>query len=139
MKKKAIIDFLYKHGIFRSAVAYVYTVKFQKQDLPHIHILIFLKEPYKLNTADAINSCIWARWPDPERQPQLFETIKRCMVHGPCGTVNPHLPCMENGKCMKGYSKLFAKFTTIDKHGFPIYFRPDDGCSCSIGGIHVNN
>ena len=58
--KKAIINFIYKHGIFGSAVAYVYTIKFQKCGLPHIHILIFLKEPYKLHTANAIDSCIWA-------------------------------------------------------------------------------
>jgi hypothetical protein len=29
MKKKAIIDFIYKHGIFGSAVAYVYTIEFR--------------------------------------------------------------------------------------------------------------
>jgi hypothetical protein len=139
MKKKAIIDFIYKHGIFGSAVAYVYTIEFQKRGLPHIHILIFLKEPYKLHTAEAIDSCIWARWPDPETQPLLFETIKRCMVHGPCGAANPNSPCMENGKCTKGYPKSFAGFTTMDEHGFPIYFRPDDGCSYSVGGFCVDN
>ena len=48
-------------------------------------------------------------------------------------------PCMENGKCTKGYPKLFAKFTTMDKHRFPIYFRPNGGRSYSIGGIHINN
>jgi len=60
LKKKAIIDFVFKHGIFGSAVAYVYMIKFQKRGLPHMHILIFLKEPYKLKTTDAIDSCIWA-------------------------------------------------------------------------------
>ena len=60
MKKKAIIDYIYKHGIFGIAVAYVYSIEFQKRGLPHIHTLIFLKEPYKLNTTDAIDSCIWA-------------------------------------------------------------------------------
>ena len=104
-----------------------------------MHILIFLKEPYKLNTTQAIDSCIWARWPDPETQPLLFETIKRCMVHGPCRAANPNSPCMENGKCTKGYPKPFAEFTTMDEHGFPIYFRPNDGRSYSIGGIYVNN
>src|SRR6266702_4520372 len=82
MKKRAIINFIYKHGIFGSAVAYIYTIEFQKRGLPHMHILIFLKEPYKLKTTDAIDSCIWARWPDPETQLLLFETIKSCMVHG---------------------------------------------------------
>ena len=30
MKKDALIDYVYKHGIFGTAVAYVYTIKFQK-------------------------------------------------------------------------------------------------------------
>ena len=139
MKKKAIIDFIYKHGIFGIAVAYVYSIEFQKRGLPHMHMLIFLKEPYKVNTTEAIDSCIWARWPDPESQPLLFKTVKKCMVHGPCGPANPNSPCMENGKCLKGYPKPFAEFTTMDEHGFPVYFRPNDGHSYSVGGFQVNN
>ena len=139
MKKKAIINFIYKHGIFGSAVAYVYAIDFQKRGLPHMHLLLFLKEPHKLNTPDEINSCIWARWPNPQTQPLLFETVKKCMVHGPCGTANPNSPCMENGKCTKGYPKPFAEITTMDEHGFPMYFRPNDGRSYSVGGIYVNN
>jgi hypothetical protein len=124
MKKKAIINFISKHGIFGRTVAYVYSIEFQKRGLPHMHLLIFLKEPYKLNSTDAIDSCISARWPDPVTQPLLFETIKKCMVHGPCGAANPHSPCMVNGKCSKGYPKPFAEFTTMDasEHGFPVYF-----------------
>ena len=76
MKKDALIDYVYKHGIFGRAVAYVYTIEFQKRGLPHIHLLIFLKEPYKLLTPEAINSCIWAHWPDPNTQPLLFKTVK---------------------------------------------------------------
>ena len=76
MKKDALIDYVYKHGIFRRAVAYVYTIKIQKWGLPHIHLLIFLKEPYKLLTPEAIDSCIWTCWPDPDMQPLLFETVK---------------------------------------------------------------
>ena len=46
---------------------------------------------------------------------------------------------MENGKCTKGYPKPFTEFTTMDEHGFPVYFRPNDGRAFSIGGIQVNN
>ena len=139
MKKKAILDHIYKHGVFGHAVAYIYTIEFQKRGLPHMHCLIFLKEPYKLTTTDAIDSCIWARWPDPETQPLLFETVMRCMVHGPCGAANPNAPCMENDKCTKGFPKTFAPFTTMDEHGFPVYFRPDDGRSYFVRGIWVDN
>ena len=50
MKKKVVIDYIYKHGVFGSAVTYVYTIEFQKCRLPHMHILIFLKGA--LQTAD---------------------------------------------------------------------------------------
>lgn len=44
LKKKAIIDDIYKNGILRWTVAYVYTIEFQKQGLPHMHLLIFLEQ-----------------------------------------------------------------------------------------------
>jgi hypothetical protein len=139
MKRNALIDYIYNRGIFGSAIAYVYTIEFQKRGLPHVHLLLFLEEPYKLNTTQAIDSCIWARWPDPDTQPLLFDTVKRCMVHGPCGSANPSSPCMDNGKCTKGYPKPFAEFTTMDENGFPVYLRPNDGHSYIVGGVPVTN
>ena len=59
MKKKALIDLICKGGIFGSAVAYIYTIEFQKRGLPHIHNLIFLEEPFKLKTTPVIDTCIW--------------------------------------------------------------------------------
>ncbi|KIM40031.1 hypothetical protein M413DRAFT_29163, partial [Hebeloma cylindrosporum] len=56
LKKKAVVDYIYKFGVFGSVAAYVYTIEFQKRGLPHMHILIFLKEPYKLLTPEAIDS-----------------------------------------------------------------------------------
>jgi len=61
------------------------------------------------------------------------------MVHGPCGPANCNAPCMENGKCSKGYPKPFAEFTTMDEHGFPVYFRPNDGRSYLVGNMWVDN
>ena len=139
LKKKAIIDLVHKDGIFGTTVAYVYTIEFQKRGLPHMHSLIFLKEPYKINTPQAIDSCIWARWPDPDCQPLLFETVKKCMVHGPCGAANPSSPCMEDGRCTKGYPKPFCEHTNMDDQGFPTYFRPNDGRSYSILDTPVDN
>ena len=106
-----------------------------------MHILIFLKEPHKLLTPDDIDSCISASWPDLDSQPLLFETVKRCMVHGPCGIENPNAQCMKdgNGKCAKRYPKDFQEFTTMDGHGYPLYRRPDDGRAYEVGGRLVDN
>ncbi|EAU86521.2 transcriptional factor B3 [Coprinopsis cinerea okayama7 len=139
MKKDALLEDIYKNGIFGNAVAYVYTIEFQKRGLPHVHILVFLDTPYKLSTVDAIDSCIRAYWPDPFTEPRLFETVKNCMVHGPCGALNPRAPCMDNGKCTKNFPKPFQPATEMNDDGFPKYRRPDDGRRYPIGVHWVDN
>lgn len=38
---------------------------------------------------------------------ELYDTIKRCMIHGPCGHLNLNCVCMQDGKCSKKYPKRF--------------------------------
>jgi hypothetical protein len=139
LKKEAIIRDIYKNGVFGHAVAYVYAIEFQKRGLPHIHLLIFLEQGQKLLTPEDIDTAIWARWPDPETQPLLFETVKKCMVHGPCGAANPRSPCMENGRCTKRYPKAFTDRTVMDDNGYPQYLRPNDGRAYDVRGVQVDN
>jgi hypothetical protein len=139
MKKNAILEDIYKNGIFGQTAAYVYVIEFQKRGLPHMHILIFLNGRWKLLTPPDVDSAIRATWPDPEREPLLFETVKNCMVHGPCGALNPRAPCMENGKCTKHFPKSFQPFTTMDHDGYPLYARPDDGRAYEVNGHMLDN
>ena len=64
----------------------------------------------------------------------MFHWVKSCIVHGPCGNINPHAPCIKNGLCSKGYSKVHqdSEVTTISGDGYPLYARPDDGRSFPI-------
>lgn len=139
LKKKALLERIYKHGIFGNTAAYIYTIEFQKRGLPHMHSIIILSEAWRLNSVEAIDSCISAQWPDPESQPLLFETVQRCMIHGPCGAANPQAPCMKSGQCSKGYPKSFSDFTSIDDLGFPLYKRPNDGRKFRVGPHEVDN
>lgn len=139
LKKQAIIRDIYKNGVFGRTVAYVYTVEFQKRGLPHIHLLIFLEPGQKLLTPEDIDSAIWARWPDPQTQPLLFETVKKCMIHGPCGPANRRSPCMEGERCTKRYPKPFSDRTIMDENGYPKYCRPNDGRAYDVGGVMVDN
>ena len=133
MKKQAIIDDVYKNGIFGKAVAYVYTIEFQKRGLPHMHMLIFLQPEDKIQTPEQVDSAVWAHWPDPQSQPLLFETVKRCMIHT-CGD-----RCLENGKCLKGYPKPFQPQTSVNDEGYPLYSRPQDGRTYVVKGTAISN
>jgi len=112
MKKDQLIDDIFKHHIFGRAVAYVSVIEFQKCGLPHLHLLVILDNNSQLRSPADINSCISAQWPDSERHPLLFETVKHTMVHGPCENLNLSAPCMKNGLCTKGYPKAFQENTT---------------------------
>ncbi|KAI4519460.1 hypothetical protein K525DRAFT_149751, partial [Schizophyllum commune Loenen D] len=75
LKRDALIDYIYKQGVFGVAAAYVYSTEFQKRGLPHVHLLIILQEPWKLNSPESIDAVIRAEWPDPVTEPLLFETV----------------------------------------------------------------
>ena len=139
LKKKALMNAILKEGIFGPCVGHVYVIEFQKRGLPHMHLLLFLKGEYKLLSPDVVDSIITARWPDPTTQPRLFEAVKKFMVHGPCGALNPHAPCMKDGKCIHGYPKPFQQHTTMDHEGYPHYARPDDGRCHDVRGFMLDN
>jgi hypothetical protein len=139
LKQKALLDEIITKEIFSPVSAHVHTVKFQKQGLPHMHCLIFLQSGHKISSAEDADKVIRAYWPDPETEPNLFEVVKRCMVHGPCGPINPSAPCMRDGRCSKHFPKSFSPTTFVDHEGYPEYKRLDDGRQYRIGPHDVDN
>lgn len=139
LKMKALINAILQDGIFGHCVAHIYAIEFQKRGLPHMHLLLFLDHKYKLLTPDIIDTVISARWPNPNTHPRLFECVKKFMVHGPCGLLNPNAPCMKNGKCIHGFPKPFEDRTTVDHNGYPHYLRPNDGRTFQVGHFHFDN
>ncbi|PPR07149.1 hypothetical protein CVT24_010778 [Panaeolus cyanescens] len=142
LKKEALLEDILKHGVLGRVVAYVYTIEFQKRGLPHMHLLIFFDAAHKLFTPEEIDKLIWARWPDKDQHPLLFETVKSCMVHGPCGAANPNAICMDPEKkiCSKRFPKDFCEATNMDGSGYPEYYRPNDGVSVQVrNGFHADN
>ena len=127
LKKDELLNDIYKWKIFGHVSAYLYVIEFQKRGLPHVHILVILEKDARLHTPADVDSCISAQWPDAEKEPQLFETVKSCMLHGPCGNINPSAPCMKDGHCSKGYPKSYQEETSTAHDGYPLYARPNDG------------
>lgn len=60
-------------------------------------------------------------------------------MHGPCGLLNDRCPRMKNVFCSKFYPKSFRNETTIDKDGFALYRRPDNGLYIMKGNVHLDN
>ena len=139
MYKRSLIDELTKGNVLGATLGYVYTIEFQKRGLPHMHLLLSLSPAAQPTTPDEVNSIMKATWPDPEREPHLFEIVKRCMVHGPCGPAKPHASCMKDGKCSKGFPKAFQSQTVLTRDGYPQYARPDDGRAYNVRGFLADN
>jgi hypothetical protein len=127
IKLQELIDDIYKKKIFGPVLGYVYVIEFQKRGLPHCHLLLMLHKDFRLRSPSHIDSCISAQWPLPDEHPSLFDTVKSCMVHGPCGNINPNSPCMKNGTCSNLYPKPFRPTTSMTDDGYPLYKRPDNG------------
>jgi hypothetical protein len=119
MYKTSLLDKLTKTNIFGSVLRYVYTIEFQKCGLPHMHLLLSLSPRFWLTTAQQVDTVIRVTWPDPQQEPRLFNIIKHCMVHGPCGCWKPDTSCMKNGKCSKGFPKPFQEETFMTGNGYP--------------------
>jgi hypothetical protein len=74
-----------KDGLFGDVQGFVFTIEFQKRGLPHIHLLIFLKQGFKIRDAAHVDTIVSAQIPDPVAHPMLYATITKCMMHRPCG------------------------------------------------------
>ncbi|XP_028053004.1 uncharacterized protein LOC114257440 [Camellia sinensis] len=138
LKRKYLMKEIETNRVFGNKVAHVFTIEFQKRGLPHIHALLF-QGPDKIRTCAQVDKLVCAEFLDPKDEPMLFETIKCCMVHGPCGARNSQAPCMENGKCTKRYPRAFTETTTMDQDGYPIYRRHNNGQVHIVRGKKVDN
>ena len=139
MYKTTLLNQITDDNILGRTVGYVYTIEFQKRGLPHMHLLLALSHDDRPTTAEQVDSVIKASWSDPDSEPRLFEIVKRCMVHGPCGRAKPDAACMRDGKCSKGFPKPYQDETVLNKDGYPLYARPNDGRAYDVRQFSANN
>ena len=112
LKLKALMNDILKEGVFGKAVANCYAIEFQKR----------VDKDSKIDRED-YDKIVCAELPDQQLEPELFNIVKSCMIHGPCGKDKIDAPCMENGKCMKEFPKEFIEETKSDVSGYPQYRR----------------
>ena len=132
LKAKAFLDFIVSGKVFGRIVAYNYVIEFQKRGLPHMHVLFYLSDSCKIQTADDIDRYISAEIPDDTslREIILTQNLHRCSVDR----------CLdENGLCVKKFPKQFSSATTILPSGFPNYRRKVTDGVVIGGGWRVDN
>ncbi|KAF7815066.1 uncharacterized protein G2W53_029035 [Senna tora] len=112
-----------KYMLFSNYRANIHTIEFQKRGLPHAHILLWLAPKHKFTSASQLDSVIFAKIPNPDAHPELYEAVKNYMIHGPCGASRISSPCMVNGKCSKHFPKRFNVKTAFDEDGYAKYHR----------------
>ena len=115
-------------------IAHVHVIEFQKRGLPHCHMLIILRDEDKLRDSNDIDRIISAEIPDKNEDPELYEVVKSCMIHVPCGLLNPKSVCMENGTCKKKREQ-----TNEYVNGYPAYRRRNNGRTVTVGRYVVDN
>lgn len=70
---------------------------------------------------------ISAEIPDEQDDPIGYSAVAQFMMHGPCGQANPKCACMKDDMCSKYFPKDYNFETYIDKDGYAVYKRREDG------------
>ncbi|GFV64343.1 ATP-dependent DNA helicase [Trichonephila clavipes] len=73
VKVKHMMRLLTKCCIFGNVRCHMYTVEWQKRGLPHVHILLWLKDKIR---PESIDKVICAELPDSKLDPALYEIIR---------------------------------------------------------------
>ena len=111
LKLKELLHDLLERNALGHVSAFVYTVEFQNRGLPHAHIVLFLADADKPRTSEDVDRLVSTEIPDPQLLPDFHDTVKRHMLHGPCGELDPQCVCMQNGECKKKFPKLLQQQT----------------------------
>ena len=96
MKSTQLLEDLMDGAVLGEVIGYLAIVEWQKRGLPHSHTLLWLKDTIR---PDQIDDIISAELPNKDEDPELFEIVKKQMIHGPCGNINKKSVCMQDNKC----------------------------------------
>ena len=131
---------LFKKQVFGVVAAYVYVIENKKRGLSHAHFLIILKKDLKIIAPETFNDIVSAELPNKDKNPHLYSTVVKHMMHGPCGALNLENICMKRtGWCKNHYPRDFCEQTTVGNNSFPKYRHRDDGTSIKVSGKDLDN
>ncbi|XP_043474383.1 uncharacterized protein LOC122506333 [Leptopilina heterotoma] len=121
--------------LFGEVIAYVYVIEYQKRGLPHMHLLVTLKQNYKITTPEIVDKYISAEIPSQSENVILHDIVMKNMIHGSCGNW-----CKDNNsKCLKGFPKQFCSVTIMDENGYLTYRCLNTGQYDHLNGGTTDN
>ncbi|XP_043479916.1 uncharacterized protein LOC122509746 [Leptopilina heterotoma] len=121
-KVNHLIEIIVRQRLFGDVKSFVYVIEFQKRGLPHIHMLVILKENSKILSPESVDHFISAEIPDENINSTLHKIIMQNNIHGPCGDW-----CLVDGKCSKHFPKDFQDDTIMGDNSYVLYRRRDTG------------
>jgi hypothetical protein len=130
------IEDLVKKDRLGKVAAYIHSIEFQKQGLPHCHVMLMMKPGSVPTTVEQIDALISAEIPDPVSKPLLHNWVLQQMMHGPCSKA---VGCLKNGQCTKHFPKPFQDETVIVKDSYPLYQLRDNGRYIVKKGVKLTN
>ena len=109
-------------------------MEYQKCELPHCHILLFLSAQDQIQDSEQVDNYIQAEFSDSEldSDDHLTELIEELIMHRLCGEWNPSSSCMKSNKygcsvCFKHYSKPLQPEIIVHENGYSLYCCGADG------------
>lgn len=85
MKQLKLLCLLKDGKMFGYVNAWMYTIEWQKWDLPHSHTFIWRKEKMR---PDSIDDIICAEFPNTEQDAQLCNSVEKHMFTRPAAVFN---------------------------------------------------
>ena len=145
IKQQQLLQEIKDDNIFGGFAGCVWTIEYQKNGLPDMHLLLVLHSGDHFLTVEAIDKIVCAELPDQATDPNgaLLALIKTTMIYGPCGWMKPQAPWMISSgpglsaKCSKRFPKDFQEETMVQDDGHPLYRRPNNGQTFDIS-IQIN-
>ncbi|RCN35395.1 hypothetical protein ANCCAN_18746 [Ancylostoma caninum] len=122
-KLKELCDDLFKRNVLGEVEAYVFVIEFQKRGLPHCHMLLIMKDAWKVRTVEEVDNAVSAEIPSRETEPDAYAAVTAFMIHRMCGVEDPNSLCMRDGRCSKRFPKPLRESTSMEVDGYPSYRR----------------
>jgi len=134
MKWNQLQDDITKHHVLGFCLGIEDVHEFQKQGMPHGHLIAILAKRDQPRTPEDVDRIVCAELPDRQTDAEGFDLVTRHMLHGPCAKDK----CLDkNGVCSKGYPYTFQDGTTWEGELRLQYRRRKDGKSFTGRGGHV--